>query len=99
MQTAVNTTITALVAIVQSVGIGTNVSLLRLLWVMVNGSFLGSRGAVHSALAANAFSDEEVRQLGGVALWAVGDRRTVDDLQTMWQPRMAGGYADIVGTG
>ncbi|MEZ4706099.1 MAG: hypothetical protein R3A44_38960 [Caldilineaceae bacterium] len=86
MQTAVNTTITALVAIVQSVGIGTNVSLLRLLWVMVNGSFLGSRGAVHSALAANAFSDEEVRRSWAALRYGQWE---IDELLTNWQIHVA----------
>jgi len=62
MITAVETTIAALVYIVQVVPIGTNISLVRILWVMVNGSFVSSRGAIHPALSSNGFSDEEVRR-------------------------------------
>ncbi len=50
MLTAVETMIQAMVMIVQTVPIGTNVGLVRLLWVMVNGSFLSSLAAIHSGL-------------------------------------------------
>jgi hypothetical protein len=40
--------------------VGTNIGLVRLLWVMVNGSFLRSRGAVIPALALNGFSMREI---------------------------------------
>lgn len=62
MTTAVKTTITALVYIVQVVPIGTNISLVRLMWAMVTGSFLSSRGAVHGALAKIGLEDEEIRR-------------------------------------
>lgn len=62
MQTALETTITALVFIVQVVPIGTNISLVRLLWAMMSGSFLNSRGAIHSALAAHEFSADAIRR-------------------------------------
>ena len=62
MTTAVETTITAIIYIVQVVPIGTNISLVHLLWAMVNGSFLSSRGAVHSALSASELSDDEIRR-------------------------------------
>lgn len=62
MITAVETTISAFVYIVQVVPVGTNISLVRIFWVMVNGSFLSSRGALHPALSSSGFSDEEVRR-------------------------------------
>jgi hypothetical protein len=62
MLAAVERMITALDFVVQDTPIGTNISLLRLLWAMVNGSFLQSRGAVHGALSASNFSDEEIRR-------------------------------------
>jgi len=62
MTAAVQTTITALAHVVQQVGIGTNISLVRLMWTMVNGSFLSSRGSVHGALKVSVFSDEEIRR-------------------------------------
>lgn len=62
MPAAVQITITALAYVVQEVGIGTNISLVRLMWSMVNGSFLSSRGSVHGALKVSKFSDEEIRR-------------------------------------
>jgi len=62
MLAAVERIITALDFVVQDTPIGTNISLLRLLWAMVNGSFLQSRGAVHGALSASNFADEEIRR-------------------------------------
>ena len=52
MLTAAEGTVQAMAAIMQTVPIGTNIGLLRVLWVMVNGSFLQSRGAVLSAFCA-----------------------------------------------
>ena len=45
--------IQALSSVVQMRPIGTNLGLLNLLWAMVNGSFLQSRGAVYPALSLN----------------------------------------------
>ena len=45
MLTAVESIIQAIACVVQTVPIGTNLGLMRLLWVMVQGSFLVSRGA------------------------------------------------------
>ena len=86
MLTAVEKIITALAFVVQVVPIGTNISLLRLLWVMVNGSFLESRGAIHSALAANDFADEEIRRSWSAlryGAWAIAE------LVSAWQVYVA----------
>lgn len=108
MQTAIETTITALVVIVQATPIGTNISLVRLMWAMMNGSFLGSRGAIHSALAENGFSDEEVRR-GWAALrygsWSIEELLSEWHLHVAatneWRVRQYGGYrvksVDITG--
>jgi hypothetical protein len=50
MLTAAEVTVQARVMIVQVVPIGTNIRLIRIVWIMVNGSFLQSRRAVLSAL-------------------------------------------------
>jgi hypothetical protein len=86
MQTAIETTITALVMIVQTVPVGTNISLVRMLWVMVNGSFLGSRGAIHSALDANEFSEAEIRRSWAALRYGSW---TIDELLTTWQCHVA----------
>jgi len=90
MVIAVEHTITAIAFVVQVLPIGTNVGLLRLLWALINGSFLGSRGAVHSALAANDFAPEEIRRSWSAlryGSWAI------DELLAAWQVYVAAGNA------
>ena len=62
MPTAIEQTLQALQIIVQSVPVGTNLALLHLMWSILNGSFLGSRGAVFPALQESGFSPEEIRR-------------------------------------
>jgi hypothetical protein len=62
MLTAVTEIITALVFVVQVVPVGTNLGLVQLMWAMVQGSFLRSRGAIHSGLLASDFADGEIRR-------------------------------------
>jgi len=82
MQTAVETTLHAIAFVMQVVPIGSNISLLRVLWVMVNGSFLQSRGALHPALALNGFSEEEIRRS-----WAAmrAGSWSINELLEAWQ--------------
>ena len=62
MPTAVQETITVLELIVQAVPIGTNLGLLYMLWTMLSGSFLSSRGAIFPALQANGFDEGQMRR-------------------------------------
>ena len=62
MQPAVSEIITAMVYLMQVVPIGTNLGLCRILWAMVNGSLIISRGALHGGLEASGFVAEEIRQ-------------------------------------
>jgi hypothetical protein len=62
MLTAAEVTVQAMAFIMQVVPLGTNVGLIRILWVMVNGSFLQSRGAVCSALHLSGFKVDEIRR-------------------------------------
>jgi hypothetical protein len=62
MLIAVEVTVQAMVVIMQVVPIGTNIGLIRILWVMVNGSFLQSRGAVLTALHLSGFEAQEIRR-------------------------------------
>lgn len=100
MTTAVETTITALVCIVQVVPIGTNISMMRLLWAMLNGSFLSSRGAVHSALSENELSDDEIRRCWSAlryGSWTIEEFLSCWHLHIAstneWQAHRYGGYA------
>lgn len=62
MPIAVEHTVQALIAVVQTVPIGTNIALMRLLWAMLSGGFVTSRGAVFGALALGGLSGAEVRR-------------------------------------
>ena len=65
MSIAITQTIHVLQIIVQAVPIGTNLALLQLMWTILNGSFLQSRGAIFPALAANGFTPEESYRIWG----------------------------------
>lgn len=62
MPIAIEQTLQALQFIVQSVPVGTNLALIHLMWSILNGSFLVSRGAIFPALQENGFSSEEIRR-------------------------------------
>ncbi|MBV7334890.1 hypothetical protein KFU94_42955 [Chloroflexi bacterium TSY] len=61
--------------VLQVTPMGTNVNVMRLMWAMLNGSFLKSRGAIHSALKESGFEDEELRQSFRYGSW---------DIQVCW---------------
>jgi hypothetical protein len=63
MSIAITYTIHVLQIIVQTVPLGTNLALLQLMWTILNGSFLQSRGAIFPALKANGFTPEESRRI------------------------------------
>ena len=86
MQAALSRIITALDFVVQDTPIGTNISIVRLMWAMVNGSFLISRGAVHGALKASDFEDEEIRR--GWSALRYGSW-TIEGLLSAWQIKVA----------
>jgi hypothetical protein len=62
MLIAVEHTIQALQAIVQGIPVGTNFALLQLMWVMLQGKLLVSRGGIFPALTAGGFSWPEARR-------------------------------------
>jgi len=63
MSIAISQTIHVLQLIVQTVPMGTNLALLQLMWTILNGSFLQSRGAIFPALKANGFNPGESRRI------------------------------------
>ena len=87
MLSAAEVTIHAMAFIVQAVPIGTNIGLVRVLWVMVNGSFLQSRGAVFTALHLSGFGVEEIRRSWAAFRYGVWD---VNQLLEYWQVYVAG---------
>lgn len=82
MSIAIEQTIQALQVVLQGVPVGTNLALLQLLWSMLNGSFLGSRGAIFPAMKASGFDDDEIRR--GWAAMRYGIWR-IDDLLIAWR--------------
>lgn len=62
MLIAVEITIQAMTFVVQTVPIGTNLGLLSILWVMLNGSFLRSRGAILPALHLSGLDAQGIRR-------------------------------------
>lgn len=99
MPTAVRETIQVLELIVQAVPLGSNIGLLYLLWAMLNGSFLSSRGGIFPALQASGFDAETSRRSWAAfryGAWTIGElievwRRYVLG-QGKWQGRRYGGY-------
>ena len=69
MTTASQKTVQFLEQIVKFVPVGTNLALLQLMWAMITGSFLTSRGAIHSALARSGFKPGEIRRSWRALRW------------------------------
>ncbi len=82
MTTASEKMIQAIEYVVKPISIGTNAALLHLLWAMVSGAFLSSRGAVHTALKLSGRSDAETRR-GGNALRA--GQWQISELISRWR--------------
>jgi hypothetical protein len=89
-------------ALVKPLPVGTNLGLLHLLWTMVSGSLLVTRGAVIPGLSQTGLSVGEVRR-GWAALgrgrWTVDGllRRWTGIVQAegQWRPREHGGYCAV----
>lgn len=86
MLIAAEVTVQAMAVIMQTVPIGTNIGLVRILWVMVNGSFLQSRGAVFSALHLSGFGVEEIRRSWAALRYGSWE---VNELLENWQMYVA----------
>ncbi|MBV7327904.1 hypothetical protein KFU94_06520 [Chloroflexi bacterium TSY] len=75
MLTAPEITIAVLMNVLQVTPVGTNVNVMRLMWAMMNGSFLKSRGAIHSGLSESGFEDEERRSWWSFGSWDICSHR------------------------
>jgi len=95
-------TMTHLCYMVSTMPVGTNLALLHLLWMMVSGHLLLSRGAVIPALHQMGLSDKAVRRAwqalrrGG---WTIGQLIANWEVTVMsagrWQARYHGGYCAL----
>jgi hypothetical protein len=102
MTTASQITVQVLEQIVKCVPIGTNLALLQLMWAMITGSFLTSRGAIHSALANSGFEPGEIRRSwralrrGQWNIYELVQSFRQQVKQTgQWQTREYGGYRPL----
>ena len=108
MPEAVYQVMTLLCGLVTPLPIGTNLGLLHLLWLLVSGHLLASRGAVIPGLSELGLTEAEVRRAWaalGQGAWnsdELLDRWTARVQQEgHWQPHVHGGYrpvaADVTG--
>ncbi len=85
MPTAIEQTLQALQIMVQTVPVGTNLALIHLMWSILNGSFLESRGAIFPALQESGFSVKEIRRSWHSMRY--GDW-SIDDLLQSWRNKV-----------
>lgn len=107
MTTASEKMILAIQYVVKQMGIGTNLNLFNILWAMVSGRFLMSRGTVHLALKISGCSDGEISRASHslrTGQWQIGElitnwRRYIHQ-ETGWERRTYVGWhavsADVV---
>ena len=82
MSIAIEGTIQVLQVVLQTVPIGTNLALLQLLWSILNGSFLPSRGAIFPGLQLSGFTKDESRRSWAAMRHGVW---RIDDLLSSWR--------------
>lgn len=102
MNTASQQTLHTIEQIVKPIPIGTNLGLLQLIWAMITGSFLESRGAVHSALQVAGFNDNEIRcswQALRYGVWHIQELidhfNNLVSAEATWQPCEYDGYRPL----
>lgn len=102
MPQAATETMRALIAVIINLPLGTNLALLHLLWAIVTGCLLPSRGALFPALLAIGLPAEAVRRAWAAVCygaWETDDLLTAWEAhvlaQGQWQPRRHGGFAPI----
>lgn len=102
MQEAVYRVLTLVSALVVEVPIGTNLGLVHLVWMLVCGTLLVSRGAIFPGLSAVGLSEGAVRRAWaalGHGSWT-SHRRVkswvrVVEAEGFWQPHRHGGYHPV----
>jgi hypothetical protein len=102
MQERVYRTVAVLCALMARVPVGTNRGLVLLLWAMLSGRLLVSRGAVIPALAALGLPEREVRRSWAAlayGAWAAEDLRAswqgLVEAEGRWRPHRHGGWVPV----
>jgi len=92
----------ALVAVVASLPVGTNLGLLHLFWAIVTGRLLPSRGAIFPALQAIGLPADAIRRAWAAMAYGSWEIETLladwEEYvleQGQWEPRRHGGYSAI----
>lgn len=102
MLIAVENTIQALQAVVQNVPVGTNFALLQLMWVMLQGRLLVSRGAIFPALTGSGCSWPVARRCWAAMRYGVWESSDLIEAwgqyverQGKWQEHQHDGYRGV----
>jgi hypothetical protein len=102
MPEAVYRMLTVVCTLVVAVPVGTNLGLLHLLWMLVSGQLLATRGAVIPGLSACGLSDRAVRRAWaalGQGDWAIEHLlarwQALVTAEGRWQPHCHGGYRPV----
>jgi hypothetical protein len=102
MSTASQVTIQALEYVVKTLPIGTNLALLHLLWALLSGAFLNSRGAVFPALQTLGLSAVQIRRSSQAVrdgAWSSDELvirwRAWVAAHSRWQPHSYAGYQPL----
>ena len=102
MTTASHQIVHVLDHLVKVAPVGTNRALLQLMWAMVSGAFLHSRGAVHSALLQAGFAAGEIRRSWQALRYGVWHSdellarwRNWVKAETDWQPNRYAGWQPL----
>jgi hypothetical protein len=102
MLIAVENTIQALQAVVQGLPVGTNFALLQLMWVMLQGRLLVSRGAIFPALTGSGVSWRVARRCWAAMRYGVWQSEYLIeawsqyvDRQGKWQEHQYDGYRGV----
>ena len=81
MSTASEQTIQLLEEVVNEVPVGTNLGLIHLMWAMMSGAFLKSRGAIFSALLIIGLTTDQIRRSWSAFRYGVW---SIDELIVRW---------------
>lgn len=102
MQEAVYRTLELLCAVVSALPIGTNLGLLHLLWMLVSGRLLATRGALFPGLSEAGLTPEESRRAWaalGQGAWdserIIREWTRVVEREGLWRATESGGYRPV----
>jgi len=103
MPQVIEPTMSALIAIVTQLSVGTNLSMLHFLWMLVTGSLLAHRGALFPALQSTGLEKRAIQRAWRAfrqGMWQIGELMVAWEgymrQQQGWQPHRYEGYQVMV---